>query len=436
MEFSTDHLRADHHPLVRLMRLLGPSVLRIGGDSVDLSWWTSSSEPAPPWATNTVTPADLAVLQKLLAVTGWKVLLGVDLGHFEPARAADEARYARSILGSGLLGIEIGNEPNDFRDKKINLRPSTYTVGEYLREVEAYRQALRTAAPDVAIYGPAQTLTPPWLTQMGAAAHIFTELTQHYYATSTCPSAQSTPAMPSPTAAGLLSPMVRQQENEALQTLALAGQATGRPTRIGETSSVACLGSPAASPVFASALWALDWALRAASSGVSGLNFHGEIGVCTDHSRTPICAPSREAAQSGNVAAQPVYYGLLAARQLEGGRFVPTRLIASSLSNVATWATLAPNNTLRIAIDNFATEGPSQPVRIAVPGYSVSAEEAMTGPSVMARSDITLGGAAVSYGGLWRSRPARPSRRSRARVLVRPASAVIVTLRPKRASRR
>lgn len=435
-ELSRGNLSTGHSSLVRLMRLLGPSVLRIGGNSVDFSWWTSSGESPPAWATSLITPSNLAVLHGLLAATGWKVLLGVDLGHFEPARAADEARYARGILGANLLGIEIGNEPNNYPDKGINLRPSTYTVGEYLREAEAYRRALAAAAPGVAIYGPALTVMPPWLTQMGAAAGIFTELTQHYYPTSTCPSPPSAAVMP-PTIAGLLSPTVRQQEDMILQTLTSVGSVAGRPTRIGETNGVSCTGSPSVSPVFASALWALDWSLRAASSGVQGLNFQGHFDTCRFHNQSPICAPSNEAARIGDVTAQPEYYGLLAARQLEGGRFVPTRLIASvSLPNLTTWATLAPNGTVRIAIDNLATAGPSQPIRIAIPGYSASAVETLIGPSVEARDGIALGGAPVTSGGLWGPRPARPSHRSRSlRVVVRPASALIVTLRPKRPGR-
>ena len=125
------------------MRLLGPSVLRVGGNSVDLSWWTSNGEPPPPWATSTVTPADLSALRGLLTATGWRVLLGVNLGHFEPSRAVDEARYAKRILGKSLLGIEIGNEPDDF-GKKPKLRAPTYSVGEYLQEADAYSQALST----------------------------------------------------------------------------------------------------------------------------------------------------------------------------------------------------------------------------------------------------------------------------------------------------
>ena len=428
-ELSSGHLSTVHARLVRLMRLLGPSVLRIGAGTVDFSWWTSDGEPPPSWATSTVTPADLSALRELLTVTGWRVLLGVDLGHFEPARAADEARYAQQILGADLLGIEIGNEPDEYSNQKINLRPLTYNVDEYLREAEAYRQALGMAVPGVPVYGPATSRTQ-WLTKMRAAAGMFNQITQHYYPTSTCPHASLSEP---PTAAGLLSPAVRQNENEVLEALARAGAITGRPTRIGETNSVSCSGSASASPVFASALWALDWVLRAASSGVMGLNFHGWLGVCGIKSYSPICAPNAEAAQEGDVTAQSEYYGLLAARQLEGGRFVPTRLTAlGPLPNLTTWATLAPGGTVRIVIDNFAISGSAERVSIPMSGYTAT-EVPLVGPSVEARSGIDLGTAPVTGEGQWRPRPSSPSHtRSSIQVTVRPASAVIITLRPKR----
>jgi hypothetical protein len=424
-EMSSGRLSGGDSSLARLMRLLGPSVLRIGGNSVDFAWWTSTGEPSPAWATSSVTPADLFALRGLLAATGWRVLLGVDLGHFEPARAADEARYAQVILGAHLLGIEIGNEPNDYGEKRVNLRPSSYGVSEYLREAGAYRQALGAAAPNVAIYGPALSETS-WLSQMGAAAHMFTELTQHYYPATMC---QSTGAL-EPTAAELLSPAARQRETQAVETLVRAGAIAGRSTRIGETGAGACGGDSAASSVFASSLWALDWVLRAASGGVKSLNFHGHLGICGSQNQSPICAPSATAAKVGALAPQPAYYGLLAASRLEGGRFVPTSLIASDpLPNLTTWATLAHDGTVRIAIENLATEGSAQPVSISVHGYTAS-EEPLAGPSDEARSGIALGGARVTGNGQWRPRPATLSlARGSVRVVVRPASAVIVTLR-------
>ncbi len=435
VELSGGHLDAGHPSLIRLMRLLGPSVLRVGGGSVDFSWWTSSGETPPSWATNTLTPADLSALSGLLTATGWRVLLGVDLGHFEPARVADEARYAREILGANLLGIEIGNEPNGFSEAKgtgkVDLRTPTYGVDEYLREAEAYRQALSVAAPGVAIYGPAVNGIE-WLPQMGAAARMFTELTLHYYPTSTCPDVP--PSEPPPTAEGLLSPTVRQREDKTLEALAQAGGVAGRLTRIDETNAISyCSENTPGSPSLASALWALDWALRAGSTGVKGLNFHGAFGICADdaQSQNPICAPGRAAAKAGDFTAQPEYYGLLAASRLEGGRFVPTSITAPDpLPNLTTWATLAPGGTVRIAIDNLATGGLSQPLSIPASGYTAT-EEPLAGPSAEAGSGIALGGAQVAGKGRWRPRTVRLSHAHRFfRVVVRPASAVIVTLHP------
>jgi hypothetical protein len=430
-ELSTGRLSAAHLRLVRLMRLLGPSLLRVGGNSVDFSWWTSRAEPAPSWATSTVTPSDLIALRELLSATGWQALLGVDLGHFEVARAADEAHNAREILGPMLAGIEIGNEPDDFGSVEQQLRPPSYNVDDYLHEVEIYRQALSVTAPGVPVYGAALSGTS-WLVQMGPAAEMFAEITQHFYPANDChPGLPVTAEVPLPTAEGLLSPAVRQRENEFLRTLAQAGRlAGGRATRIGETNGFSCRGAPSASPAFASALWALDWALRAASSGVQGLSFHGGLGVCGAYAQSPICASDERADREADVNARAQYYGLLAARQLEGGRFVAATLSgAGSLANLTAWATVAPNGRLTIAIDDLATSGPSQPVSILARGYRVGFDEALAGPSPYARTGITLGRGPVTDGALWHPRYSRllPARYS-FRVLLHPASAVIVTL--------
>jgi hypothetical protein len=441
-ELSSGRLSAAHLSLVRLMRLLGPAALRVGGNSVDLSWWTSTGESPPAWAVDTVTPADLQALRGLLAATGWRVLLGVGLGHFEPARAAEEARFANQILGRSLAGIEIGNEPDAFSRERAGLRPPTYGVEEYLHEAEAYRQALAAAAPDLAIYGPATSTAPrgiSWLSQVGAGAHMFTELTQHYYPIKVCP--QAARASPPPTAAELLSPAVRGEEEKTLEILARAAADAGRPAWIDETNSVTCNGSHRAPPAFAGALWSLDWALRAASDGVTGLNFHGTLGLCSSFSDSPICASSLQGARVGDVTAQPEYYGLLAAAQLEGGRFVPTGLSGRApLPDLTAWATLAADGTIKIAIDNLSTSGLSQPVWISVPGCTggsgcTMTEQALNGPSIEASSHITFGGSAVSGEGRWHPTPLRQSRSSRAvRVILRPASAAIVTLRRARSS--
>ncbi|MGB9184529.1 MAG: hypothetical protein WCB67_10710, partial [Solirubrobacteraceae bacterium] len=45
------------------LRLLGRAgILRIGGNSLDETFWTSSAERPPSWAQGTITPASLSTL--------------------------------------------------------------------------------------------------------------------------------------------------------------------------------------------------------------------------------------------------------------------------------------------------------------------------------------------------------------------------------------
>jgi hypothetical protein len=104
-----------HTNLRRYLLTLGPrGLLRIGGNSLDRSFWTSRHERPPPWAQGTAAPASLHSLAAVLRGTSWRVILGVNLLHFDPARAVDEARSAVRILGGSLAAIEIGNEPDHY----------------------------------------------------------------------------------------------------------------------------------------------------------------------------------------------------------------------------------------------------------------------------------------------------------------------------------
>jgi hypothetical protein len=425
-ELGSSHLRSEHRRLVRLMRLLGPSVLRIGGNSIDTSWWTASGEPHPSWANNIVTPADLLTLAGLLRATGWHAILGVDLGHFEPGRISQEARYARRILGGRLLGIELGNEPDDF-GRKTMLRAPGYDASEYLREARTYARAVDAAG--VKVIGPALGRTE-WLSQLGAAESVFSQLTLHYYPSSTCTGLSDAAARAGGTE--LLAPGVREQEEATITALVHAGSLAGRQGRIGETNTAACPQSPAAGPVFSSALWALDLSLRAASQGVTGINFHSDLNACGSHSESPICAASPAAALAGDFEAQPEYYGLLAARQLEGGRFLVTSVHGPPLSKeVSVYATLARDGSVRVAIDDLALEGAAQQLALLVPAGQRVTVQRLSGELRVRGAPVSLGGVGVSAAGTWRPRPTTfTGAAGVVDVTVPPASAVILVLSP------
>jgi hypothetical protein len=134
-----------HTNLRRYLLALGPrGLLRIGGNSLDRAFWTSRNERPPRWAQGTATPASLRSLAAVLHGTGWRVLLGVNLLHYDPARAVDEARSAARIMGARLAAIEIGNEPDRYGISEAS----------FLREFQRYTRALHAALPGVGLAGP------------------------------------------------------------------------------------------------------------------------------------------------------------------------------------------------------------------------------------------------------------------------------------------
>jgi hypothetical protein len=425
-ELGSGRLDAENSSLVRLMRLLGPSLLRVGGNTVDSSWWTRTGEVAPTWATNTVTPTDLSALLDLLRATGWHALLSVDLGHFEPQRAANESRTAQEILGPALAGIEIGNEPDDFAGPEQRLRSRDYGSQSYLDEVGAYAAALHAAVPGLKLYGPSLSGVG-WLPEIGAAAQMFSTLTQHFYPISDCKGDRAAHGFVEPTAGALLSASVRSSESAVLAALAQEETLAGpRPALIDETNGFACGGTASAGPSFSSALWALDWALRATSSGVAGLNFHGGP-ECGPTSQSPICDSPR-----GTAIAQPEFYGLLAARKLEGGRFLPVVMRSrGSQPTLTAWATETPSGTVTLAIDDLGSSGQAEALSILAPGFATGVEQTLSGPSVASTAGIDLGGASIGAAGRWHPKHSRLRRDGSSFVTtIRPASAAIIRLEP------
>jgi hypothetical protein len=434
-ELSTRDVDANNGSLNLLMRQLGPGVLRLGGSSLDYSWWTSNNEAPPTWAKSTITPADLVILRRLLIASNWRAILGVDLGHFEPHRAANEAATAEHILGSHLLGIEIGNEPNAYAISRQKLRPPSYDVNDYLDELNTYSVAIHAAAPQIGLYGP-DVSSQTWLPTIASDPAIpFTAITQHYDPTTYSVPEATCKGTPVPTAGELLSTRVREQEDTTLAALVEAGDKAHRETRITETNTTASCdtdGGPATSPVFASALWSLDWSLRAASYGVAGLNFHGYVGRCGPNTVSPICASGYAAEARGQVTPQPEYYGLLAAKQLEGGSFLPVDITGpNSLAAVTAYATRRPNGNVILAIDNSGTTRFGD-LRLSVPGYRRATSQSLAAPSLSATTDVTFGGASLASAQNVRRHSRSLRRRGEMFVLdVAPTSAYIVTLTPR-----
>ena len=281
-------------------------VIRIGGNSGDTTFWTSTGETAPSWATGgTITPDKLQHLADVARSAGWRVILAVNLKHPDPARAADEAKYARQIFGRTLIAIEIGNEPNFYSSD----------AAAYDADFETYAAAIEQAAPGTELTGPdAETNHSSWLGGFAAAEGLqpnpnLLEVTDHTYPTSVCGGGVAT--IPE-----LLSTASVQYENANAQAALAAAAQLHRPAAMTETNSTVCAGAAGVSDVFAASLWALDYSLLLAQDGIVNADFMDGTNAAGCDPYTPLCPTT------GDLTVRPLYYGMLATSLVGTGRFV------------------------------------------------------------------------------------------------------------------
>ena len=423
----TGNFDARQGNLITLLRNLGRSNVRIAGNQLDRdTLWVPAGQqppsPLPAWVADVVTPADIARLAGVLRETGWKAEVGINLAHFDPTLAADEAQSLQRILGPRLSGVECGNEPNHYAGN--GYRPAPYGFAEHQKDWEACASLVgstRIAAPDLS----QPTGTATWFSQFAQAeSGKINMLTAHNYTGAT-------------TITQLLSPQIHDKELADVTPQLQAAQAAHLPIRLDETNSAVGGGIAGVSDVYASALWALDYNLNLAQAGFAGLNFHGGFGVCDAplfngkfQRYTPICAANDADAAAKVYTAMPEYYGLYLATLMGSGRFLPVTL--SSEHNVTAYAVRGYDGRVRIAvIEKDATNGTPVPVSISLSGaHGLASVLHLTGTSLDSAAGVTVQGATVDRSG--RLRPGRPDvvRISQGTVSLQVASgsAVLVTL--------
>jgi hypothetical protein len=388
--------------------------------------WTDALDPRPPWASGVLEAGNLRELGALAAGSGWHVLLTLGFGHYEPQANAREAAAAKAALGSSLEAIELGNEPDSYA--RHGLRGQPWTFVQYEEQVTAAREAIDALAPGIPLAGP-DTSGSSAYEKWGLGEAIDQRpalLTGHHYPLG-CND------RPAPTIAQLLSPEIREAEEVSLRRYLFVARQAEVPFRMDETNSVSCGGVPGISDTFASALWAVSFLTKAMSMGAAGINFEGNPNNCQGY--TPLCAPSPEAAATGQLQAQPEWYALLLARALVGERPQPTHVVSPENADVAVSAFVAGDGALHFVIVNDDPPGDRQAAVALGVGrrFHGASVLSLTAPSPEATSGVSLGGRTVAADGLW-SAPSRPphvpNRHGKIIVDVPPSSAALVTVSP------
>lgn len=404
-----------------LIENLGVGNLRFSANQVDnTAWMPDPAAPVPSWAKNGqhITPDDLSRLGTLAEATGWSVDLGVNLAHFDPAAAADQAREAQARIGSSLRSIQIGNEPNFYIlspvTKSGERRP--YIPPTYTHDARTYRDAIRAAAPGIAIEGPnvagaavgndildpaiSAVVVSPWLdAYIAAFGSESTYLNQHYYPFIntqrlgfTTGSSDFIGGLPS--IEKLMSRDNADKQTSFIREFVDKAEKAGLQPRLTETNSVAKEGKEGVTNSFGAALWTVDYLMTAAREGVASVNLHNQPDDCESYSL--ICFADESARDAGKAQVNPNYYAALLVSRLAGGQMLPTT-VESGSAHVTAHAVRTPDGTVRVVIDNM-DRALSGDITVEISGTDTTSAsvERLTGTSPEATTGVTFANAVVS----------------------------------------
>jgi hypothetical protein len=379
--------------LVNLFRLLGPSVLRIGGNLVDIVNWNSKGAGG---SATEVAPADVTKLAGFAQATGWKVLYGINLKTNTAAKAASEAAFASKALGSSLLAFEIGNEPNFYR-----------TEATYETSYNAYVNAIRAKVPGAVFDGPGQGDSTSWVGTF--APHEKNNglqiLSTHLYI------GNKTTA----TVAGMLASNSSGRLPNAETAMDNARSANGIPQwRMTEANSYFHGGADGVSNVQAAALWALDFMHGIASHHGVGINFHGGTSTQFPLAYSPIVYNGLTP-----TGVQAVYYAeLLWSLAGTGSLHAAT---VSGASAVTAWGI-----GTSVIVNNESSATLTARVRLAGPATKANGYP-LTAPSLSSKA-ITLAGSNVTASAAFHPAPQTLTISGSAMTVTVPAgSAVLIT---------
>ena len=401
-DLADPRFSADNPTLVGLLQGLGSPTLRFGGNAVDRRFfWTSTGEQVPAgWNAasggpfTTVTPADLERINGLAEAVDASIIMNVTLGQFDPERAADQAKHARSIFGDRLVGVIVGNEPNGLSEAAgayNDLRPSSWGVEDYLGELEAYSEAIEAAAPGTPIAGPG-TFTQDWWKEFSASGiPNKVALAYHNYPLSSC--SGSNPEQ-TPTMANLVSPQTAERSVKYSEAAVKIGSGAQLETWLAETSASACTGSNEYTKTHASALWSANFALTSARSGVSRLAFHSSLMACGGGPpMSVLCATGEWGSTGPDFEPRANYHGVSLVGLLGEGDFLEGT--AEGGSNVYWYAVKQEDESISVVLVNLndpESVAPT-PVTLKIPaGSRYGSMSQLTGASYASEDSTKIDG--------------------------------------------
>jgi hypothetical protein len=429
-----DFLNPINTNLVALYRLLGPGLLRLGGNAEDSYTVWQDSGPGGEGNYNSrvfIEPPDVDHVAAFLRATGWKTIWGVASGihgNGNATLAAAEIGYVASNHSDVVYGYAFVNEPDLMGG-----------YGGYRDDWIGVANAVKAVVPDAPLTGPDTACPPdfgradqalsafllPFASDMSAmngpdGKPLLSLITKHWYYGPGGPARTvdmllntNLNALISPHAGGLPG-MLDDLHNAVLNPGAFVGSNLP-PVRLGyrltEANSYYNGGSLGDSSCFGAGLWAIDFLFLNALHNSGGVNFHG--GQFSYYSPIHDDWPN-----SGKVlGVWGVYYGMLAFSRTistnSPAQLVESVVTNSSGLNFAAYAVKRQDGSMGLCLSNkdktntfnvtvALPETPSQAsaMLLTAPPGSLPNDPGPPSP-VYATNGLTLGGSPVGVDGGW-----------------------------------
>jgi hypothetical protein len=385
-DLADPRLDPDDSNLDEQLTSLGSPALRFGGNALDRrTFWTSEGEEPKHDEKVTVTPDDLKRLKKLVDATGSSVTIGIPLGTYDPERGADMAAHAVDILGDSLSGLAIGNEPNGYTVDDVPggaVRGKGWNKEKYVGQLEAYAKAIHAKRPEAPIIGP-DVYDGAWMTAfLDSDVKNKTALAQHWYQLYDCDSSK-VPGR-GPQAPNLIVPLAKEAAKKNLGIGKSKADAADLPLWLEETGPTSCPGTNDTSLTNASALWAADYTMYAATLGVERMAMHSMLGACNGGApMSLICDPADHGDRSNSFQVRPNMLGLRLLVPSVGGEFTSTDVTGGGNMSAYTVVKNDGRTLVTTVINaNDATSVGGNPVTLSMPsGFSVSSASQVYGES-------------------------------------------------------
>ncbi len=442
--------------LVALVHALDPAggtVLRIGGQSADRSWWPVPGMPRPPGITYDLTPAWVASAAALAQALNAKLILGLGLEADRPRIDAVEAGHLLAGLGGMTEALTIGNEPMLYSQipwyrilhgkaipwysqggTAVYGRAPTYGPAAYEREWSRVAAALPKGVPLAGPDDGTPSLLQGFERRLGPRSRLRL-IAVHDYPLSRCdgnPASSGYPSVPN-----LLTPAAASGAVRGLGPGIALAHRYGAKFLIDEMGSISCNGRAGVSDTLASALWLLDALFRVDAAGIDGVQLHNFSGLVND------LFDFTHAGGDWLASVHPLYYGALMFTQAAPAGSRLLRATSADPVTLRSWATTAPDGRVRVLLINDSLSSTALAlVRVAGRAGGASSSAAAALERLRAASAYSTGGVSLggrSFGSLTATgslpAPVPESAEPRAgayRIRLAPGSAALLTLPPVR----